>query len=84
MHDIRLVALDLDGTLLTSAGTLPPEGAALLTRAAANNVHVILATTRTYESTQHVCRTLGLNAPLVCANGGQVWATPDGRFGRNT
>lgn len=78
MSEIRLVALDLDGTLLTSAGTLPSEGAALLAQAAANGVFVILATTRHFDNTLQFYRALGLSAPLVCANGAQVWATADG------
>ena len=76
--DIRLVALDLDGTLLTSAGTLPPEGAASLAYAAANGIHVILATTRHFDSTLPFYRSLGLTTPIVCANGAQVWATANG------
>jgi HAD superfamily hydrolase (TIGR01484 family) len=75
---IRLVALDLDGTLLTSEGKLPPKGSALLTHAAANGLHVILATTRRYESTLRFHQELGLSSPLICGNGAQVWATTAG------
>jgi Cof subfamily protein (haloacid dehalogenase superfamily) len=76
--EIRLVALDLDGTLLTSAGTLPAQGAALLTQAAGKGVHVILATTRIYESTLRFYQAMALSSPLVCGNGAQVWATAGG------
>src|SRR5215218_9967428 len=72
--DIRLVALDLDGTLLTSMGELPALGAALLAEAAAKGLHVILATTRHYASTLRVYKALGLDSPLICGNGAQVWA----------
>jgi Cof subfamily protein (haloacid dehalogenase superfamily) len=77
-RETRLVALDLDGTLLTSAGTLPVEGTALLTQAAANGVHVILATTRIYDSTLKFYRAMGLKSPLICGNGAQVWAAAEG------
>jgi Cof subfamily protein (haloacid dehalogenase superfamily) len=76
--DIRLVALDLDGTLLTSAKQLPPEGASLLTQAAEKGIHVILATTRRHASSVPFYRQLRLSSPLICGNGAQVWASPDG------
>jgi len=37
-REISLVAVDLDGTLLTSAGTLAAEGARLLRQAAKDGV----------------------------------------------
>jgi Cof subfamily protein (haloacid dehalogenase superfamily) len=76
--EIRLVALDLDGTLLTSAGELPSEGAALLAQAAAQGIHIILATTRHYHSTLRFYRELNLSSPLICGNGAQVWASAEG------
>lgn len=76
--DIRLVALDLDGTLLTRDQQLPQEGSLLLRQAAQRGVHVVLATTRRYESTVRFYRELQLDTPFVCCNGAQVWASPDG------
>lgn len=76
--DIQLVALDLDGTLLTSAKTLPVEGSRLLTLAAEKGIHVVLATTRRYASTVGFYRQLRLKSPLICGNGSQVWAAPEG------
>lgn len=77
-NDIRLVALDLDGTLLTSAGKLSTEAATLLSEAAAKGLHVILATTRYYGSTLRFYEALRLTSPLICCNGAQVWATAGG------
>ncbi|MFH1084531.1 MAG: HAD hydrolase family protein [Chloroflexota bacterium] len=75
---IHLVAVDMDGTLLTSAKTPAPEGARLLAAAARQGVQVVLATTRSVESLRELCRTLGTAAPVMGHNGAQVWATPDG------
>jgi Cof subfamily protein (haloacid dehalogenase superfamily) len=78
MQKIALVAVDLDGTLLTSQSSLAPRGATALQRAARQGVRVVLATTRNPESVLPFCRTLGLADPLICTNGAQVWGSPTG------
>jgi hypothetical protein len=78
MDAISLVAIGLDGTLLTSAGIFAPQSAVLLTRTAQRGVHVILATTRLPESVQAFCRQLDLHHPFICLNGAQIWGTPEG------
>jgi Cof subfamily protein (haloacid dehalogenase superfamily) len=75
---ISLVAVDLDGTLLTSAGTLAPRSAALLARAAQQGLHVILATTRLPDSVRAFCRQMALHSPMICLNGAQIWGSPQG------
>jgi Cof subfamily protein (haloacid dehalogenase superfamily) len=75
---IRLVAVDLDGTLLTSQGAPAPEGCRLLTRAAQQGVRVVLATARGAFYTRPFCRQLGISDPIINSNGAQIWATPEG------
>jgi len=75
---IRLVAFDLDGTLLTSAGVLAPEGAQLLKIAAREGVHVVPATSRVLDSTRPFCQQLEINGPAICTNGAQIYGSPDG------
>ncbi|MCC6170236.1 MAG: HAD family phosphatase [Caldilineaceae bacterium] len=75
---IRLIAVDLDGTLLTSAGTIAGDAARLLRQVAEGGVHVVVSTTRTFHSAYPICQALGTRAPLICANGAQVYGTPDG------
>jgi Cof subfamily protein (haloacid dehalogenase superfamily) len=75
---IRLIVIDLDGTLLTSKRTLAPEGARLLKEAAQDGKHVVLATTRNPDSVHPFCRALEINEPIICTNGAQVWGSPDG------
>jgi Cof subfamily protein (haloacid dehalogenase superfamily) len=72
------VAVDLDGTLLTSEGTLAPRGASAIRRAVQQSVRVVLATTRNPESVLPLCRSLEIDDPLVCSNGAQVWGSPAG------
>jgi HAD superfamily hydrolase (TIGR01484 family) len=76
--DIALVAVDLDGTLLTSEGLLEREGVRSLREVASRGVRVVLATTRTPRTTADLCRQIEIDDPIVCTNGAQVWASPDG------
>lgn len=78
MSSIALVAIDLDGTLLTSQKALAPQGASLLREAAHRGVHVILSTTRNPDTVGSYCRELQLNQPMICTNGAQVWGSPSG------
>lgn len=75
---IRLVAVDLDGTLLTSDGVLAPRGAELLSQASRAGIRVVLATTRLPTSVQEFARTLSIADPVICTNGAEVWGSPDG------
>ena len=76
--DIALIAVDLDGTLLTSERALAPEGARALVQAAQSGVRVVLATTRNPGSVREFCRALQIDDPIICTSGAQVWASPDG------
>jgi Cof subfamily protein (haloacid dehalogenase superfamily) len=80
VHNIncKLIVVDLDGTLLRSDSTLAPEGAQALAEAARRGVHVILASARNPYSAGAFAREMGLRDPLICSNGAQVWASPDG------
>src|SRR5688572_14134450 len=65
----RLLALDLDGTLLRDDGRIDPRDRDAIRRARANGCTVTLATGRVTASTMHVALSLALDAPLVCADG---------------
>jgi Cof subfamily protein (haloacid dehalogenase superfamily) len=78
MNEKSLVAIDLDGTLLTSDGTLAPLGTDMLNRAAEKGIRVVLSTTRNPDYVLPICRMLGISDPIICTNGAQVWGSPDG------
>ena len=69
---IKLIALDLDGTLLTSGGTITVRTKDILARAMARGVTVTIATGRMLCSALHFARLLGSRAPVVCCNGAYV------------
>lgn len=82
---VRLVALDIDGTLLPSAGPhrgrLSPRLRAAVSALAASGCAVVLASGRMLPGTVRVARELGLRAPLI-AQDGCVTADAGGRIAR--
>ena len=78
MERITLVAVDLDGTLLTSEGDLAPRSARMLRLVAEAGVRVVLATARNPYFVRPLSRELGLSDPIICTNGAQVWGSPTG------
>jgi Cof subfamily protein (haloacid dehalogenase superfamily) len=69
---IRLLALDIDGTLLRSDKTLSPRTFEAITRARARGVRLVLVTGRRYPSARKVAEELGGAIPLVLHNGALV------------
>jgi hydroxymethylpyrimidine pyrophosphatase-like HAD family hydrolase len=76
---IRLVALDLDGTLLDPSGAVAPRTREAVRAARAAGVAVVLATARRWTGAQSVAAALdGAEAVVVC-DGAQTLTFPDGR-----
>ena len=67
---MKLFATDLDGTLLGPEDGIHPRDAAAIAEARARGVIVTIATGRLTSRTHPIARALGLDAPLVCADGG--------------
>lgn len=70
---IRLVALDLDNTLLDSTHRIPPENAAALEAARAAGVQVVLASARPPRSMRRYHEEIGLTTPVVAHNGALIY-----------
>lgn len=66
---IKLLALDLDGTLLNSRGAIPEKNLEAIRQAEAKGVLVTIATGRRFRDALPVARQINLNAPLICHNG---------------
>jgi len=69
---IKLVALDLDGTLLNSRDGLSEANARAVRRVRDRGVVVVLCTSRWYSLAVGTAQKLGLRAPLICHNGALV------------
>ncbi|MEU4476584.1 HAD family hydrolase [Micromonospora sp. NPDC023966] len=69
----RLVATDIDGTLLRDDRTLSPRTAAVLARISAAGTPVVLVTGRPIRWLQLVYDQLAEPLPAICANGAVVY-----------
>ncbi|MGP0064020.1 MAG: Cof-type HAD-IIB family hydrolase [Isosphaeraceae bacterium] len=75
----RMLALDVDGTLLDPDGTLRPRTAEAVARAARAGMRPVLCTGRRYRRARPIAELLGLDAPLVCNSGAIVKEPADHR-----
>ncbi len=70
---VKLLAMDLDGTLIADRRTLPPRTRAAIRAAVAQGVHVTLATGRAYEVTHPFVEALELTTPTICYQGALIY-----------
>lgn len=68
----RLLAIDIDGTLVNSRDELTPATRAALARAGAAGIQVVLATGRRYSHALPLVAPLEIDVPLVTASGALV------------
>ena len=69
----RLVALDLDGTLLDSQLQIRSETIKVLDLVRAQGVQVMIVTGRHHVAAYPYWHQLGLDLPAICCNGGYLW-----------
>ncbi len=66
---IRLIGIDIDGTLLDSKGHLPPDNRDAIFEAVAAGIHVALVTGRSYPFARPVADTLPESITLIVSSG---------------
>lgn len=77
--DIRLIALDMDGTLLASDhATIPERNRNALRAAAAKGVKIAIATGRSWSLVEETAAQLGCVSYAITANGALALDTADG------
>ena len=69
---IRLLVLDVDGTITNSRHEIPEGTRAAVERVREAGIRVMIATGRRYRDTLPIAAALGLDAPLVTASGALV------------
>ena len=69
---IRLLAIDIDGTLLDSRGRLPPAHRDALVDATARGIQIALVTGRSFHFTAPIVDLLPIPLVLICNNGAVV------------
>ena len=75
----RLLALDLDGTVVNRDGELVSGAREVIERALAHGLTVTLATGRMYRPSNRFAGELGISAPLICHQGALIQEPGDGR-----
>lgn len=69
---IKMIALDLDNTLLMKDLTVPQETMHVLHRAAAQGVYVVIASGRMYAAAKRYADMIGSTDPVVSCNGSDI------------
>ncbi len=71
-RDIRMIAVDLDGTLLTTQKEISPEDRLALAEAVARGIRVVPVTGRNFSFALPAVAPLGLDLTLICSNGAVI------------
>ncbi len=80
MTDIRMIAMDMDGTLLTREGKIPPENLRAMRDALNMGVLPVIASGRFPENVSLILQEAGLNIPVIGTNGCEIMEEPMGRL----
>lgn len=75
----KLLAVDVDGTLLRRDGAIDPADAAAIDRLRAHGVPVTIVTGRLYSGTRPVAASLRLAGPIACVDGSHIVDVGDDR-----
>lgn len=76
---IKLIATDMDDTLLGPQGKLSPRTKAALSEAMRRGVKLVLASGRMPQAMSETARELGVNGPVIAYNGGLITDLETGR-----
>ena len=77
--DLRLIALDLDGTTLNSQGKVSPYTKEILEKAIQKGIHVVIASGRALSAIpEDVLNIRGLEY-IITSNGSSIFELPDSR-----
>lgn len=72
MNKIKLIATDIDGTILKDNFEFNQEVKTCIKNLTLNGIKVILVTGRMHVATQFIADELGLDTPVVCYQGGLI------------
>lgn len=80
MADIRMIAMDMDGTLLNDAGGISPDNVSALLKAQEKGVIIAGASGRFPSNVSLIFKDYGFNGPIVGTNGAEIMNRPLGRM----
>jgi HAD superfamily hydrolase (TIGR01484 family) len=76
MGNYKLVALDMDGTLLNDRQEISEVNAEWIQKALAAGVKICFATGRGFQSALPYAEQLKLETPMITVNGSEIWTRP--------
>jgi 5-amino-6-(5-phospho-D-ribitylamino)uracil phosphatase len=71
--NFKLIALDMDGTLLDANEKVPEENRRVIAEAQEKGVYVVLSTGRSILTCREYAESLKLSSYLVTVNGSEIW-----------
>ncbi|MGG0520037.1 Cof-type HAD-IIB family hydrolase [Priestia aryabhattai] len=71
--EFKLIALDMDGTLLNNQQEISEENRAAIAKAQEQGVHVVLSTGRSLLTCREYAQSLQLSSYLITVNGSEIW-----------
>ncbi|MED1016944.1 Cof-type HAD-IIB family hydrolase [Bacillus atrophaeus] len=71
--DIKLIAIDMDGTLLNDEQLISEGNRQAIREAEAKGVYVVISTGRTLMTCRELAESLKLSSYLITANGSEIW-----------
>ena len=74
---VRLLAIDVDGTLANSKGHVSDYTRRVLHEAVERDIYVVISTGRSRAFLQCVSEQVGLDQPMICNNGAEIWKSCD-------
>ncbi len=75
---IKLIAMDIDGTLLDSTGRLSGENASTIAEAGARGIEIVIVTGRRFHSARMIAQGLPCTTEVISSNGALI-KSPDGQ-----
>ncbi|WP_269431643.1 Cof-type HAD-IIB family hydrolase [Bacillus sp. JCM 19034] len=72
-HVIRLVAIDMDGTLLSKDHSISEENRRAIQEAQQQGIHIVISTGRTRMTLDPIIKDLPLDSFLITVNGSEIW-----------
>jgi hydroxymethylpyrimidine pyrophosphatase-like HAD family hydrolase len=75
---LRMIVIDLDGTLLDPAGKVPPAHREAVQRARASGLEVVIATGRNWSESREALEAIGPEGVMIGAGGAMLCTAEDG------
>jgi len=69
----KLIAIDLDGTLLDSYGQISEKNRKALLKASENGAQIVIASGRSTNSVRNIANDLGICRYIICGNGSLIY-----------